>query len=109
MVLGVERHAVISLALPDRIAPNHLVGRWIDYCKYILVLQIHVQVPRNWVVLRHSRFAVKVQRADDFILLHVHYGFRFSSLIRDVQFVKRSGIGASIRSRNRLIRPVPRL
>jgi hypothetical protein len=42
MVLYVERHAVVAFAPLDRIAPDYLVGRWIDGSKFIAVLQVHV-------------------------------------------------------------------
>jgi len=78
MVFWIQCHPMISLTLSDRIATDDLVRRRFYHCKYILVLQIHVHLPRNGVVLRHSRLAVEVQRADDLILLNINDGFRFS-------------------------------
>jgi len=40
MVFRVKRHAVVSLALPNRIPSNNLVSRGIDDGKDVLVLQV---------------------------------------------------------------------
>src|SRR5713101_8761679 len=72
---------VISLAFPNRIATDDLVRRGIDYRKNILVLQVHVHLARDGIVLRHSRFAVEVQGSNDFVVLHVHHRFRFTSFV----------------------------
>src|SRR5882724_13414638 len=58
MVLWVKGHPVISLAASHGITPYDLIRSRIDDGKNILILQIHVNLLGEWIVLRHSRFAV---------------------------------------------------
>jgi len=58
MMFGIERHSMISPASANWITPNDFIRRGIDYRKNILVLQVHVHLARDGIVLRHSRFAV---------------------------------------------------
>src|SRR5437667_3844722 len=94
VVLRVKRHAVISLAFPDRVPAYNFVGRGINDSKNVLVLEVHVDLPRHGIVLRHPRFAVKVQSLHDLVFVYIDDCFGFPSLIRNVQFVK----GSSVRS-----------
>ena len=84
MVLRVKRHPMVSLALPDRVAPDDFVRRRINHREDVLVLQIHIHFSRDGVVLRHSRFTIEVQGTDNFVLVHVHDGFGLPSLIGNV-------------------------
>src|SRR5256884_239788 len=69
VVLRVKRHAVISLAFPDRVPAYNFVGRGINDSKNVLVLEVHVDLPRHGIVLRHPRFAVKVQSLHDLVFV----------------------------------------
>src|SRR3989441_11105870 len=89
-MLRVQRHSVISLTLPNRIFPYHLVRRGINDHKDVLVLQIDVYLTGDGVVLRHAGFTVEMQCAHNLVLLHVHDGFRFASFIGNVKFMKRN-------------------
>src|SRR6266576_5726783 len=42
VMLGIERHAVVSFAPSNRVSSNHLVGRRIDDGKDVLILQVDV-------------------------------------------------------------------
>ena len=81
VMLQVKRHSVISLALPNRISPHHLICRRINDRKDVLILQINVYLAGDGIVLRHPGFTVEMQRAHDLILLHVNNGFGFASFI----------------------------
>src|SRR5258706_10896062 len=50
MVRGIERHAVVSLATAHRISGDHSIRRGIDYREGVLVLQVHINLARDWVV-----------------------------------------------------------
>ena len=56
---------MVSFAFRNGIASNHLIGRRINDGENVLVLQVDVNLPHDGIVLRHSRFAVEVQRAND--------------------------------------------
>jgi len=97
MVFRVERHAVIALASTDGIAPDDLIGRRIDHGEDVLVLQIHVDLPRHGIVLRHAGLALEVQRLDDGVGAHVNNRFRLAAFVRDVQLVERRRVRAPVR------------
>src|SRR6266404_2606553 len=79
------------------IPPDDFVRRGIDDSENVLVLQVHVHLAGDGIVLRHPRFTVEMQSLDDFVLGHVHDGFGFSAFVRDIELVKRSRVRASIR------------
>ncbi len=60
MVFRVERHAVVALAFPDWIAPDNLVRCRINDSENVLVLQVHIHLARDGIVLRHSGFTVEM-------------------------------------------------
>src|SRR5438132_14284540 len=86
MMLWVQRHSVISVASPNGISPYNLVRHRINDRKDVLVLQIDVYLAGDGIILRHSGFALEMQRAYNLILLHVHDRFRFASFIGNVKF-----------------------
>ncbi len=97
VMLRVKSHPVVSFASADRIPPDDFVRRGIDDRENVLVLQVHVHLAGDGIVLRHPGLTVEMQSLDDFVLGHVHDRFGLSSLIGDVELVKRSRVRASIR------------
>src|SRR5207248_9328856 len=81
----------------NAISSDHLVRCWINDRKNVLVLEVDVDLTCNWIVLRHPRFAVEMQSLDDLVLLHIDDGLRLAALVRNIKFVKRSGVRAAIR------------
>src|SRR5260370_1797166 len=81
VMFRVERHAVVSLAAADWIAAYYFVVRRIDDGENILILEIYIDFPGHRIVLLHSRFAVELQRLDDFVLGYIHNRFRFAALV----------------------------
>src|SRR5215471_16081702 len=65
VMLRIERHSVVPLAFSNGMTAHHRVGYGIDDGENALVLQIDVYLFRYRVVLRHPRFALKVQRLHD--------------------------------------------
>ena len=59
-MLRIECHAVVPFAFPDRIPTYDRIGRGIDHREDVLVLQIHIHLVRDRIVLRHSRFTVEM-------------------------------------------------
>ena len=55
-MLRIQRHAVVPLASTHRISASDLVGRGIDHCEQILILEIDVDLSRDRIVLQSNRF-----------------------------------------------------
>ena len=96
MVLRIERHSVVSLALPDRKAPYDFVRCRVNDRKNVLILKVHVDLTRHRIVLRHSCFTVEMQGLHDLVFSHIDDGFGFATLVRDVQLVERGCVSASV-------------
>src|SRR5205814_10229482 len=96
-MLRVKSHSVIAFTLSNAISSDHLVRCWINDRKNVLVLEVDVDLACNWIVLRHPRFAVEMQRLDDLVLLHIDDSLRLAALVGNIKFVKRSGVRAAIR------------
>ena len=68
-MVRVKRHTVVSFAPSHGITPYHRVSRRIDDGKYILVLEVHVHLARDRVVLRHAGLTIEMQSLDDFVII----------------------------------------
>src|SRR5260370_15035261 len=91
-----QSHAMISAAGGNGILHDDAVILGIDDGEALGVLQVDVNKFCNWVVLRHPSFAVEMERLDDGVGADVNYSFCLATFVRDVEFVKRRGIGAAI-------------
>ncbi len=60
VMLRVKRHAVVSLAASHGIPAHNGIRRGVDDRKNVLVLQVHVHLARDRVVLRHTGLAVEM-------------------------------------------------
>jgi hypothetical protein len=60
-------------------------------------LEVDIDFARNGIVLRHSGFTVEMQTLDDLVLLHSYDRLCLAALVRNVKFVKRSGVRTAIR------------
>ena len=96
-MLGIQCHSVIAFALSDVVASHYLVCCRINHRKNVPVLQVDVDLARNWIVLRHPGFTVEMQSLDNPVLLNINDGFGLASLVGNVELMERSGIGAAIR------------
>lgn len=73
---------MVSFATAHRIATDHGIRCRVDHREDILILQVHVDLACDRVVLRHAGFASELQGFDDFILVHVHHRLGLASLTR---------------------------
>jgi len=96
VMFRVKRHAVVSFAPPNRILGDDFVLLGIDDRKNVVILEIHVDLACNRIVLRHSCLAVERERFDDLVFSHIDNCFRLSPFIGHVQLVKGSCVGASV-------------
>ena len=96
-MLGVKGHPVISFATSHGMTPYNLIGSWIDDGKNILILQFHINLLGDRIVLRHSRFTVEMQSLDYPVFGNVNDRFCLPAFVGNIEFVKRGGVSASIR------------
>jgi hypothetical protein len=96
VMLRVKSHAVISLAASDRVSRYNLICGGINDSEDILVLQIHVHLARDRIVLWHAGFAVEMKGFNDHVGAHIHDSLRFAPFVGDVELMERCSICASV-------------
>ena len=96
MVFRIKRHTVIAVATSDGILCDHRIGCWVEDRKEIVILQVEVDLASHWVVLRHTGLTVEVKRLENDIRVRIDNGLGLASLVGDVEFVERRGVGTPI-------------
>src|SRR5438105_15018837 len=94
-MLRIECHAVVAVAASDGVAPDHRVGRRVDYSEEILILQVNVHLSGYMVVLRHASFTGEVQSFDDRVGACIDHSLGFAALVRNVDLINGPGRSTS--------------